>query len=146
MQKFHLFFQNLKQQNVVSILLTAVVSNAVYAMWYQVPFVSQAIYGTPATFDPLNQGVYFGMTVFGLLNMLVSVLGLAMLIPKKGAATGFLVGTVVAIFFSMNAYLSSFIGAPANALPSSTLMAITFAGLMIFYALPGMLLGHFRKE
>lgn len=145
MQKLQPFISNLRQQSALSLVLVAIVSNALYSFWYQIPFVATLLIGLPVSTEPLSQTVYFGMTVSGLLNMFVATVGLALLIPKKSAYAGFIVGGIVALFFSMNAYMSSFISSPSM-LPPLSFIALNFASLLVFYAIPGTLLGYFRKE
>lgn len=143
MQKIQFLLSNIKQQHVLSIVLVTIVTNTLYSLWFQVPFVSNALFGTEPV--ALSTTAYFGMTLFNLLNALVAVIGLSMLIPKKGLTAGFFIGFIVATFFSMNGYLSWYISAP-DMLPSAKIITLTYVGLMIFYALPSTLLGYLRKE
>ncbi len=145
MQNIQPFITNLKQQSVVSILLTTIVSNTVYGIWYSIPFVSYAVYGNLDISNPQTQKAYFLATVFNMLNMLISVIGLSLLISKKGAFTGFIVGSIVAVFFSINAYLSGFSYAP-DLMPPTVAVLMNALSFMIFYALPGTLLGYLRKQ
>ncbi len=145
MQTIQSFITNLKQQSFVSIVLTTIVANTLYGIWYSIPFVSYAVYGNLDIANPVNQSTFFMATMFSLLNMLIAVLGLALLISKKGALSGFVVGSIVAIFFSINAYLSGFSYAP-DLMPSTTAVLMSALSFMIFYALPGTLLGYLRKQ
>ena len=130
MQKLHIFFSNLKQQNLLSVLIISVVSNAIYSIWFQIPYVVTTLF----------------MTLWYIVNFVIAVIGLSLLIPKKGALVGFTVGAIVATFFSLNAFFSSYISAPVDMLPSIKIIILTYIGLLLFYALPGALLGHMRKE
>lgn len=135
------FISNLKQQSVISILLTTIVSNTLYSFWYQIPWVAKTIYGDmPVSTQPM-----FGLTVGTYINMLVAVVGLSLLISKKGVLHGFTVGAIVAICFTINSFIYSFVTYPLPGTGTPYALA-TSLGLILFYAIPGALLGYFRKD
>lgn len=125
----------------MSVLLATIVSNTLYTLWYQIPWVTHVIYGPVlSSITPM-----FNITMGAYVNTLAAVIGLSLLITKKGALHGFLIGTAVALFFPINAYLYSFIAYPLPDQTASYAVA-TCVGLLLFYSIPGALLGHFRKN
>lgn len=132
---------NLKQQSVVSILIATIVSNTLYSLWYQIPQIAKIIYGSA----PIAPPFFFGITIASYLNTLVAVIGLSLLISKKGALSGFVIGGIVAIFFSINALVYSFVTYPMPEMGIAYGVASSI-GLLLFYGVPGTLLGYFRKN
>lgn len=146
MTKIQILLSNLKNQNPLIIFLVALTSNAIYGIWSQLPVVTTIMYGSALPpISPELMPPYVVGSLLYFINMLLCTIGLSLLIPKKGALIGFSVGLIVAIFFAMNGYLSAF--APnIYTLPSTETLMVSFISFLLFYGLPGILLGHLRKE
>ncbi len=78
-------------------------------------------------------------------NSLLNTFGLALLINKRGAWNGFLVGLIVSLFFSGTAYLASYLGV-GTPLPPLEILLISTIGTILFYSVPSTLIGHLRKD
>ena len=139
------FLQNLKSQNIIILIMIASLTNIVYELYFQIPYVYEIFYGNaPLIVAPLVPPKQFIMTViFAFINCLIATIGLALFISKKGVISGALVGLFITLFFLMNAYFSSYITVPTFPTMQSTV--VYFISLSIFYVLPGSLLGYFRK-
>lgn len=131
---------NLKHQSFLTIILAALAAYAANYIWYYIPFVATiAFNGAPAPAAPP-----FSVMMWYFINPLLNTVGIAALLERKGAANGFAVGTAVALFFSFTSFLSYYLFVPQ--LPPLGLTLVSLVGYLLFYALPGTILGHLRKS
>ena len=139
------FLQNLKSQNSIILIMVAFLTNTLYGLYFQIPYVYNAVNGNIPLIvaSPVSPNYFIVTAILAFINCLVAIIGLALFISKKGAVNGALVGLLITLFFLMNAYFSGYIAAPA--FPAMQSVVLYFIGLSIFYVLPGGLLGYFRK-
>lgn len=143
MQTIKPFIDNLRHAGSLVIILAALAGYVANMVWYYIPFISNIYFGdvAPPTFGAMP----FPVLAWYIGNCILNTIGIALLINKKGAWNGFLVGLIVSLFFSGTAYLASYLGA-GTPLPPLEISLIVTVGSLLFYAVPSTLIGYLRKE
>lgn len=143
MQTIKPFINNLKHAGPLAIILAALAGYVANTLWYYIPFISKTYFGDMTA--PTLGAMPFGIFAWYIGNCILNTIGVALLIDKKGAWNGFLVGFIISLFFSGTAYLASYLGA-GTPLPPLEISLIITIGNLLFYAVPSTLIGHLRKD
>ncbi|MBP9782237.1 MAG: hypothetical protein KBC50_00695 [Candidatus Pacebacteria bacterium] len=143
MQTIKPFINNLRHAGPLVIILAALAGYVANMVWYYIPFISNIYFGD--TVPPTFGAMPFAILAWYIGNCILNTIGVALLINKKGAWNGFLVGLIVSLFFSGTAYLASYLGA-GTPLPPLEISLIITIGSLLFYAVPSTLIGYLRKE
>ncbi len=143
MQTIKPYIDNLRQAGALVIILAGITGYIANSFWYYIPIVSKTYFGETQVPSMLSMP----FIVFGwyLANSILNTIGLALFINKKGALNGFIIGLFVSTFFSLTAYLASYLGT-GTPLPPLSVSLIVIVGNLLFYAIPATLIGHLRKD
>lgn len=143
MQTIKPFIDNLRSAGPLAIILAALAGYVANSLWYYIPFISKTYFGDTAA--PTLGAMPFAIFAWYIGNCILNTIGVALLVNKKGAWNGFLVGLIISLFFSGTAYLASYLGA-GTLLPPFEISLIVTIGNLLFYAVPATLVGHMRKD
>jgi hypothetical protein len=134
----HTLTENIKHQSVKSIAIAIIASTVVL---YLLPVIFELIQKSGAS---LWYGFpfFFKILLSILVMTVIKCIGLAIVIYKKGRNTGALIGTVIFLMATAPDIINAAIN---NTFPP----VLTALFLIIYglsqYALPGAILGHYRK-
>ncbi len=128
-KQLNLFINNLRSAGPLARILAALAGYVANTLWCHTPFISKTYFGDTAA--PALGTMPFAIFAWHIGNYILNTVGVVLLINKKGACNGFLVGCIIALFFSGTAYLASYLGA-GTPLPTIEISLIITIGNLFF--------------
>ena len=134
----HTLIENFKHQTVKSLVIAILASTVVL---YLLPIIFGLIQKTGA---PIWYGfpTFFKIIATVLVATVIKCIGMAMVVFKKGAKMGALIGTVVFLMVTAPDVINAAIG---HSLPPTMVACFLIIYSLVQYAVPGAILGHYRK-
>ena len=133
----NLFLNNLKKQNIISILVSALSALALYNLFINIPQVSNSLFGEFAAWSPKS-------VIISLAGFVLYSVALSLFIFKKGLWEGAQVGLLIALIF----YWIPFLFTLVDDRSAGFLQYVGYTVIKDIFSIvvPAAILGHMRRE